>query len=156
MQADQFRSHHAQRLKTRILFPLALGRAASEWQQQPLPSVVEDLRGLVLAPPANEERFHVVFLDEERRRLGSAALGEGRLGAVSLNLRDLFGRALAVGARRMIMAHNHPSGDCRPSEYDIDATQRISTVAHSLGIELVDHLIFSGDSVFSMRKGGEL
>ena len=73
-----------------------------------------------------------------------------------LRLRELFARGLSLGADGMIMAHNHPSGDCRPSSCDIEATLRIAELGKSLEIELIDHLIFTQKSVYSMRWGGEL
>ena len=118
--------------------------------------MIENLRKLVLAPPANCERFHVLFLDADRGLLGTAALGQGSLNALTVSLRDLFQRALSVKTRGMIMAHNHPSGCFLPSAYDIDATQRIAAIAQPLEIELVDHLIFAERGVYSMRKGAEL
>lgn len=125
-------------------------------RERQLSIMVENLRSLVLAPPANCERFHVVFLDRNRAFLGESGFGTGQLGALSLNLRELFSHGLALEARNMIIAHNHPSGDCRPSAYDIDATQRLANVAQALEIGLIDHLIFADKSVYSMRAGGEL
>lgn len=118
--------------------------------------MIETLRNLVLAPPANCERFHVVFLGKARGILGSAALGQGSLQSMTVSVRDLFQRALSIRASGLIMAHNHPSGDCTPSAHDVLATERIAAVARPLEIELVDHLIFSEWGVYSMRKGGEL
>jgi DNA repair protein RadC len=98
----------------------------------------------------------VIFLDDHKCFQGSAEVAVGGQAALSFSLRELFQRALTAQARGMILAHNHPSGDCRPSLRDIEGTQKISTVAKPLGIEIVDHLIFSEVSVYSMRKGEEL
>lgn len=125
-------------------------------QERLLTRMVARLGNAVLAPPATVERLEVAFLDEERRPLGQSSFGHGRLDALSISMRDLFREGLKLNARLMILAHNHPSGDCRPSAYDIAATQRISKVAQSLDIELADHLIFSQKRVLSMRKGAEL
>ena len=61
-----------------------------------------------------------------------------------------------MGARGLIVAHNHPSGDCRPSRSDILATHRLKEVAIALDIELIDHLILTENAVYSMRAGGDL
>lgn len=116
-------------------------------------SIVDNLRGLVLAPPHQRERCHAVFLDDNRQFLGSNAIGLGRVDALSFSMRDLFQRALAIEARGMVLAHSHPSGDCRPSVNDIEVTKEIAKVANSLCIELIDHLIFTQSRVYSMRKG---
>ena len=118
--------------------------------------MIDSLRRAVLTPPVNSERFHVVFMDENRAFLGDASLGAGSICGLSLRLRELFRRGLSLGARGMILAHNHPSGDCRPSAGDVEATQRVAMVARALEIELVDHLIFTKSAVYSMRGRGEL
>ena len=118
--------------------------------------MIQYLRSVVLQAPERAERFHAIFVDAERRYLGDAAMGQGDLGALTLRMRELFGRALSVGARAIIIAHNHPSGDCRPSQNDIAATKRLSSIGEALDIELLDHLIFTSQSVYSMRAGGKL
>ncbi|MDJ0979226.1 MAG: JAB domain-containing protein [Erythrobacter sp.] len=125
-------------------------------ENRQLTILIERLRRAVLAPPAASERFHVAFLDRGHAYLGGATFGTGRSGGLSLRLRDLFVRALSVDARSLILAHNHPSGDCRPSVRDRTATQRLGQIAQALDIELVDHLIFTESAVYSMRGRGEL
>ena len=118
--------------------------------------LVAYLRDLVLAPGAGHERGHVLFVDGNRSFLGDAGIGMGNLNALSLRMRELFGEALRLDARGMILAHNHPSGHCRPSRSDIAATRRLTDVARALDIELIDHLIFTQEAVYSMRAGGLL
>lgn len=131
-------------------------RYADEWHERQIAAMIGRLRELVLAPPANSERLHVAFLDDTNRFLSVAGFGEGRAFALSLSLRELFRHALSVGARGILMAHNHPSGDCRPSALDIEGTRRIASVAQALDIEILDHLIFSENGLYSMRRGAEL
>ncbi|HSJ79352.1 MAG TPA: JAB domain-containing protein [Erythrobacter sp.] len=121
-----------------------------------LSALVAYLGKLVLAPEGRHECAHVIFVDGCRSFLGDAGVGMGSLGALSLRMREVFGEALRLGARGMILAHNHPSGDCRPSGSDIAATRRLAEVARALDIELIDHLIFTTDAVYSMRAGGLL
>ncbi len=128
-----------------------------------LAAQIEYLRRILVSGPGSapgealaQERFHAVFLDAERAVLGEITTGQGAASALILNLRELFGRALGCDAKGMIIAHNHPSGDSRPSRYDIDATCRLATVARALDIELLDHLIFTHSAVYSMRAGGNL
>ncbi|MEL6486212.1 MAG: JAB domain-containing protein [Pseudomonadota bacterium] len=121
-----------------------------------LARMIKDLRAIILAPPASCERFHAVFLDKDRVILGQAAMGYGHASGLCLRPRELFSRALALEAAGIIIAHNHPSGDCRPSLNDVRATTRIADIANSLEIQLVDHLIFTHRATYSMRAGGEL
>lgn len=121
-----------------------------------LSAMIEYLRSVVLQAPERGERFHAIFVDANRRYLSDGSMGVGEMSALSLRMRDIFGRALAEGARAIIIAHNHPSGDCRPSAHDISATRRLASIAAALDIELLDHLIFTRQSVYSMRAGGDL
>jgi len=129
-----------------------------------LTTLIEYLRCVLLSGPggrpaqgaASRERFHAIFLDHERSQVGEISLGQGAASALTFRLRDLFGPALSCHASGLIIAHNHPSGDSRPSRYDVEATCRLATVARALDIELHDHLIFTHSAVYSMRAGENL
>jgi DNA repair protein RadC len=118
--------------------------------------LVAYLRSVVLAGQDERERCHALFVDDRRSCIGDAAIGRGGRGALCLRMREIFGEALRIDARGIILAHNHPSGECRPSGCDIAATQQLAAVANALDIELIDHLIFTREAVYSMRAGGLL
>ncbi len=118
--------------------------------------LVAFLRSVVLDPRDDRERCHALFVDGRRSCLGDAGIGQGGRGALCLRMREVFGEALRLDARGIILAHNHPSGECRPSGCDIAATQQLAAVARALDIELIDHLIFTHEAVYSMRAGGLL
>lgn len=122
----------------------------------PIVGMLDYLRRAVLTGGIRSERFHAIFLDSRRAYLADVSLGIGTSATLTLRMRDLFTRALETGASGLIIAHNHPSGICRPSQGDIDATQRLSEVARALDIELIDHLIFTQTAIYSMRAGGKL
>ncbi|MBV7258122.1 JAB domain-containing protein [Erythrobacter crassostreae] len=119
-------------------------------------AMVDYLRGIVLAEPAICERFHAIFLDSAHTFIADASMGDGKGAYLKLRLRELFSKALAVDARGLIIAHNHPSGDCRPSQIDIEETSRLKNFANALDIELIDHLIVTKNAIYSMRAGGQL
>lgn len=119
-------------------------------------AIVDFLRKMVISPTGREEKFHVLFLGQNRVYLGDIPLATGGAGALSIRMRDLFAYALGLGAQSVVIAHNHPSGQCRPSQRDIEATERLNKVAGALDIELLDHLIFTQGAVYSMRAGGKL
>jgi DNA repair protein RadC len=134
-------------------------------QARPVPPVppearlgplVAYLRSVVLYPQDDRERCHALFVDARRSCLGDAGIGRGGRGALCLRMREIFGEALRLDARGIILAHNHPSGECRPSGCDIAATHQLAAVASALDIELIDHLIFTHEAVYSMRAGGLL
>ncbi len=100
------------------------------------------------------ERLHVIYCDAARGYLADETLVVGRPTRIETRVRPLIERALALGASGFLLAHNHPSGTCSPSGDDIVGTRRIREIAAALEIELVDHLIVTRRSVYSMRAGG--
>jgi DNA repair protein RadC len=101
-----------------------------------------------------EERLIVLFLDGQQKLLSEDSFTSGSPDCLSLRPRALFGRALALGCRAIVLAHNHPSGDPTPSQNDIDATVRIALDAEGLDIKLIDHLIVGRRQVVSMKRAG--
>lgn len=75
---------------------------------------------------------------------------------VELPFREIFRSAVEREASGLLVAHNHPSGDPRPSQADIAATRRLAEVAGALGLRLHDHLIFAGAECRSFRALGLL
>ena len=104
-------------------------------------------------PPSRSERLIAGYTDSSSRLVAVEVLADGSRGTVSTEARSLFARALGLDARGIILAHNHPSGDPRPSHADVHATRRIKSMAEQLGIELIDHLIFTDSSTYSIRRG---
>lgn len=119
-------------------------------------AMIAYLRSLVLAPPAQYERGHAIFLDAHSAWLGDAPCGIGTMTTLAIRMRALLGDALRHDAAGIILAHSHPSGHCRPSGCDIATTRRLAEIALALDITLIDHLIFTTDAVYSMRAGGLL
>ena len=105
---------------------------------------------------ARQERLHVVYCDATERYLHDETLSVGAQHSLVLKARPLVHRALTIGATSFVLAHNHLSGVCRPSEQDIAATRRLQQLGLELELTLIDHLIFTRDRAFSMRMGGYL
>lgn len=101
------------------------------------------------------ERLAVAYLDRERRLL-NFEIEVGDDASAPLPIRAIAETALRLGASGLILAHNHPSGDPRPSDADLAATRRLSGAARALGLRLHDHLIFAGPHCHSMRAAGLL
>ncbi|MBU7580536.1 MAG: DNA repair protein [Porphyrobacter sp.] len=125
-------------------------------QEQRAAAMIGYLRSIVLAPPAQYERGHAIFVDDRSAWLGDAPCGIGTMTTLAIRMRALLGEALRHNAAGIILAHSHPSGACRPSGCDIAATRRLAEIAAALEIRLIDHLIFTTDEVYSMRAGGML
>lgn len=103
---------------------------------------------------SEEEHLHAIFLDSQRRYIRDERVASGDWSTIAIRLRPLFRRAMDISAAKLILCHNHPSGDPTPSQADIAFTNEVQKVARSLGIELLDHLIVAGTAAFSMRSAG--
>jgi DNA repair protein RadC len=68
--------------------------------------------------------------------------------------REIMKRALELGATAIIMVHNHPSGDPKPSKDDIALTETVMAAARPFGIILHDHLIVARKAIYSFRNEG--
>jgi len=101
------------------------------------------------------ERLVAVFLAADGRLLALDSLDEDE-SAVTLPMRALVARALALDAAGLVIAHNHPSGDPGPSVQDVRLTRRFAMVCDALGLVLHDHLIFAGGRCESFRHLGLL
>lgn len=102
---------------------------------------------------AREERLHVTYLDSAGHYLADETLATGLTHCAATRARTLFAKAMAADAKGFILAHNHPSGICRPSEDDIRSTDRVRHLAAALDIPLIDHLIVTTAHIYSMQSG---
>jgi len=98
-----------------------------------------------------EERVAVLHLGSARELLHLVEAEVGGANRVGLPIRTIIADAIRLGSDGMVVGHNHPSGDARPSEVDISTTRRLAAVAAELGITLHDHLIFGGGEISSFR-----
>ena len=104
--------------------------------------------------PARENLW-IAHLDHQSRCVHLSRHGGDDAGA-SLPLRSIIVDVAAHGSAAILMAHNHPSGDERPSHSDCRATRRLATAAEALDCKLLDHFIYSGGKVASFHQMGLL
>ncbi|WP_419826261.1 JAB domain-containing protein [Sphingomonas sp.] len=102
----------------------------------------------------DHERVAVAYLSAEARLLGIATVAEGDDAAAALPGVEILREAVDRRATGLILAHNHPSGDARPSLADIRATRRLAAGADALGIVLLDHVVLATDDARSFRLMG--
>ena len=93
-----------------------------------------------------QEYFVCLTLDGANRLIAKRVISIGILTASLVHPREVFADAIADRAASIIVAHNHPSGDLRPSSADMAVTERLKQAGELLGIELIDHLIVTKDS----------
>ena len=103
------------------------------------------------------EIFVMLALDTKKKPVGCFLVSQGRLDATVVHPREVFQRALLVNADSIIVAHNHPSGDTRPSMGDIDVTQTLKEAGEIMNIELMDHIIVGENGkYYSFRENGQV
>ena len=71
-------------------------------------------------------------------------------------VREIIVDAARLGSTGLVLAHNHPGGDARPSKADCRATRKLARAAEALDLAVLDHLIFAGQDCSSMRRMGLL
>ena len=89
-------------------------------------------------------------LDENRRVLAEPVLVSLGISSVTTSVQpsEVFGAALAVGAKSIIVAHNHPSGNLTPSLQDRQLTTVLATLGDQLGVKLLDHFIIGKNDAY--------
>jgi len=97
------------------------------------------------------EMFLVVLLDARHRVLGEEVVSEGSLTTSIVHPREVFLPAVRESAGAVVLVHNHPSGDPRPSDEDVAVTRRLVHASELLGIRVLDHVIV-GDGVYASFK----
>lgn len=121
-----------------------------------LARMIAHLRATILTEPDQRERAVILYTDKARRFLGEVRLAPGTSDALALCARTILANGFNLGACGMILAHNHPSGECRPSAADELATRKLCWLGQMVGLALHDHLIVTAAQVYSMRRGGLL
>ncbi len=94
-----------------------------------------------IPPDACTESFGVAFLDTRHRVIGTSILSTGGMNASVVNPREVFRAALLAGAAAVILFHNHPSGDVRPSRADERITEQLVEAGNLLLLKVLDHII---------------
>ncbi len=93
-----------------------------------------------------EESFYIFTLDTKNQINGIFEVSRGSLNASIVHPREVFKRALMQNANCIMLLHNHPSGDPKPSTEDINITNRLKDAGDLLGIKVLDHIII-GDKI---------
>jgi DNA repair protein RadC len=104
----------------------------------------------------DREHFVTMLLDGQHRVVGIDDVAIGASGSCPVHPREVFKSAILANASAIIAAHNHPSGDVTPSAEDLSVTKRLADAGSLLGIRLLDHLIVTGTTFYSMKDAGVL
>jgi len=100
----------------------------------------------------NKEHFYALFLDTKNRIIGEELISVGTLNSSLVHPREVFNPAIKASANAIILVHNHPSGDCEPSDEDEKITKKLCNGGDLLGIKVLDHVIIGKDTYKSVKK----
>ena len=104
----------------------------------------------------NHEEFWLLLLNRRAKVIRKLMVSQGGMTSTVADPRIIFRHALYYEASSIIVAHNHPSGSLSPSAADLDLTKKLALAGKFLEIQLVDHLIISGNKYCSFADSGLL
>lgn len=102
------------------------------------------------------EEFWIIYLNNSNKVIQKNQLSKGGITGTLVDVRLVLKNALQFGAIGLILVHNHPSGTLKPSEADIQITQKLKTAAQSIDIRVLDHLIITEKAYYSFADASML
>ncbi len=126
-----------------------------------LPTEVKDSkdsfeRFLPYIDDMRQEHFLVLYLNQSNHALKVECLSNGGTTNVIADPKLIFKNALNLGATCLVLGHNHPSGNPRPSEDDRQLTKKLVAAGKLLDITVIDHIIIGNERYYSFRDHGEM
>lgn len=101
-----------------------------------------------------QEHFMILLLDNKNKVIKTETISIGTINASLVHPREVFVKAIRQHAAAVILAHNHPSGDPRPSAEDRAITKRLLESGELLGIPVLDHVVIGGADYVSFKESG--
>lgn len=129
--------------------PLKQRTVVSSWSQ-----LVNYCRMTMAHEP--REQFRVLFLDVKNQLIADEVLNEGTVDHAPVYPREIARRALELSAAAVILVHNHPSGDPKPSAADLAITREIVAAAQAVSVKVHDHLVIGRNGAESFKSLGLL
>lgn len=117
------------------------------------PKIIAELATARLGGLAKEQ-FWVAMLDNRHRLMSWDQISQGTVDKAQVYMREIMEKALEKKASGLILVHNHPGGDPRPSQADKNLTKNVQHVANQLDIRVLDHVIITEEDYFSFKLQG--
>jgi len=105
---------------------------------------------------AIQEELYLLLFDVRNRITKKVLISKGAYNSIVVTPRDILTQVLLDGKVKFAVAHNHPSGDVEPSMEDVTFTKKLMEAAHIVGLDLLDHVVFTDGEFHSMRQSGGL
>ncbi len=104
----------------------------------------------------NHEEFYVILLNRSNTVMETVKVSQGGVSGTVADAKIIFNAALDRLASGVILAHNHPSGNLKPSQADLTLTKRLVEAGKLLDIAILDHIIIAGKAYYSFADEGQL
>jgi DNA repair protein RadC len=99
------------------------------------------------------ERFHILFLNKKFHLISDKIYGEFEItNQVTLDNKYIVKTALNLSSSYVILCHNHPSGNLKPSKMDIDSTKKLKESLENVAIKMLDHIIIGNNQYYSFKE----
>lgn len=102
------------------------------------------------------EYFKILLLNQANQLLGYTLISEGGITETCADVRVILQAALLTNSTAIILAHNHPSGNLKPSRLDMEVTKRVKESAQFMRIKVLDHIILTDTGYYSFSDEGIL
>jgi DNA repair protein RadC len=99
-----------------------------------------------------QEHFFVLMLDTKNNIIGEQLISKGILDASIVHPREVFKPAIKNSSSKIILVHNHPSGDPQPSSEDLEITEKLMSAGNDIGINIIDHVIISKEQFWNWAE----
>ena len=143
-----------------IIAALEIGRRRNESEVKAIETIMSSRDGYNLMRrhlvDLNHEEFWIILLGRSSKVLGKELISKGGLAGTVADPKIIFLSALQYQASGIIMVHNHPSGNLKPSQQDINLTKNMTAAGKMLDIQVLDHLIITDNGYFSFGDEGML
>lgn len=100
------------------------------------------------------EEFKIVLLNQSNTVIGMYPVSKGGISSTIVEIRHIIYIALKTNSSSLALAHNHPSGNLKPSSADLKITNKIKDACNLMDIQLLDHIIMSRTNYLSLKDDG--
>jgi DNA repair protein RadC len=143
-----------------IMATLEIARRKGSEEQAPISKISSSKNVYDLLKPKfldlSHEEFYVIYLDRANQVLKTEQISKGGISGTVADGKIIFQKALETKCSALILAHNHPSGQLKPSEADLKLTKSLINFGKYIDLQVLDHLIFSDNSYLSFADEGIL
>ena len=143
-----------------VVAALEIGRRRSLEKPPKKTAITSSLNAFDLLKPVlldlNHEEFWILMLNRANKVIDRTCISKGGISGTTADAKIIFEFALRAHASSIILSHNHPSGNCKPSRADIELTKKLVEGGKLIDVVVLDHLILTNDSYYSFADEGIL